>query len=505
MLFTMILLFVIGALAYLLFVTSPNKKKETEGATKNKKKSLQEQAKHWKIILENLNDPSVVDETAYSSIYHQLRNHTQHELSAVLYMQDNLSFSAERLKKGPSDLRGSVIPFQGTVLKTNRVPLPIGTDEKTVEIYETWIEHPDEELIFRVHLLKTPSEKLRRAGAKVEGEGVYLTTVENEVPGQKEVQNVPMIMSHTLRNLDSDRKTTAEASTNQPGEDGPKQAEERSLKSGGTNGEESRQKDQQTFNWRKIPAPEDYTNRKQVISYWGKLLSSLDRDNSLPMDHPLYHRMIRELKRVEPDRFEGWVNRDIKPSWLTDENEKRLHRGKIVSFKGQYMYGRQLNVPGADDLKVWEFWLRDQENGVTYTVHALHDVNFRIERGTYIRGKGLFLQSPIYELKKPGPEGKTRAARTIFLLSHRLSPGYPNRQGGMHAVDWLELLLGGLFLLFLCIFIVVVFITTRKDVEKKTRYLQRLRKGRNKDERSDKMETEDDVDQSDDSSTTPEQ
>ncbi len=472
--FSVILFLVLGALVYTVMMSSrqgPGKKQASGAETE---KRLRDAAEHWKVLLRNLDDRTVIDEDAYESIYHQLRDRTQHELTTVLFQQDHASLPDSHLERSRPDLRGSVVPFRGTVLRMQKLPLEFG------DVFEVWIRRPESNLVYRVHLLKPPAGRLGEDGTDVEGEGVYLTSVENRVPDRDTVQSVPVIMGHSLRPGRTDRQGSETA--DQVGNDDEGDAAEEPSPD-----REETEDTERAFDWRKIPAPRDYGNREHVISYWGKLLSGVSGDEALPMDDPLYHRMIRELQRVKPDTLDRWVSEKIKPDWLTNQNEKKLHRGKVVSFRGQYLYGRQLPVPGVEDLSIWEIWLRNQEEEVTYTIHSLTDVNFRLQRGTYLKGEGIFLQSPLYELKDPAGRENVRYSRTLFLLSHELEPAYPNRREGMAAIDWFELLLGGLASLFLAIFIVVVYMSTRGEAGKKTEYLRRLREGRKKMEGSGKI------------------
>jgi len=488
--FLVLLVLVAGGLVYALLQRGTESGNAGTKRADGTSKRLKNARKHWKVILRKIDRSGsgriIFAEPAYQSMYDELDGGVQHQLSFLLYQQKKDDFTVDQFFENTAALRGSVVPFRGRVVKkVKKIPV---AGEMTV--WELWVRHPEREVTYRVHLLKPPTPgELGEKGTRIEGEGVFLTLRENQVPGREEPISVPVIMCHNVRFLNADQERNASSKQDPAAKTGDDRNEEQDVSSGTTGDAESRETDRETssLDWRKIPAPKNYEARNRVVSYWGKLLASLPADDGLPRKDPLYHRLLRELERVKPATLDRWAREEIRAEWLTDPEESRLYRGDVIPFKGQYVYGRNLNVPGTDRT-VWEFWLRDQEKQVTYTIHSFTDVNFRLEKGDYLKGEGLYLQSPEYALNKPGKGGETRYSRTVFMLTHGLEPAYPNRRESMAAIDWFELLLGGLFVVFLVIFIVMVFMTTRNEAGEKTRYLRELREGRKKSGTSGNME-----------------
>lgn len=224
-------------------------------------------------------------------------------------------------------------------------------------------------------------------------------------------------------------------------------------------------------------SPEDYTDPNTVTAYWHDLLGKFGSQSRLKYSDRLFKQMVLEVSKVQPNRLYEWVNRNLSPNQLKPIRDSSKFRGNVISFSGKYIqqYTRELLGGPQEQEVVWEYWIRDQRNHITYTYYTLEKANFEMSRGSAVQGTGIFLNTQVYDLLNP--QGERKKGRQVLVLGPRLRPFFtPSESEQSAPVRWFEYLLGGLIVFFFGLFLIMVYISLSRDPDGQGAYVSDLRR-----------------------------
>ncbi len=437
--FSLLLIFVLGMLVYSYYSRSSSNRNWTRLFTD-----------------QELTRDNLFTNDAYRTLLQDLRTMDAAEYERMQKRETTFSAGASELRTGLPEERGRILAFEGRV--TRRIPVELNLSETRVTIQDLRIRSDDRNLTYRVHLTR-PLDSSFHPGTRVRGTGVYLSTM-SPPSDNTERQQTPEIylMSRDLSVLERNEpeQPSAGPSSSQKQDEG---------------------ETQETNRTKQLSPPKNYRNRNAVTTYWNRLLKPLDRTSRLNASDPLFKTMIQEVYRVNADQMKNWVNEQLTPNRLKPIKEAGQHRGEIISFRGQYLqrYKKEgLNAPGDDDA-VWEYWIRDQKNHLTYTFYTLRKENFAVSRGTDVKGTGIYLNTQTYELLNP--RGNRNLDRHVVVVGYQLHPFFSSPEAERTApIRWFEYLLGGLIVLTFGIFLIMVYVSLRSDPDGQPDHIQDIRR-----------------------------
>ncbi len=468
-----ILVVVIG----MIFVTYMMQKKDTAKTSESeqeksnvkqadqKESPLEKTQKKWKTSLKQLDESAEVsfDKPPLKGVLSVVGKLNQNDLAYLFFKNRKRGVPTNRLKKGNPEDRGTIVQYSGTLKSIADSARTVDTEETgALDLHEVTIQNKQKGLTYRLFLLQEPPEKAKTGRSILEGEALYVNTIRKSGTDQKEKEQ-PIVV---LLSIKSRLSKIAQGKDGQEGDEPS---------------ETGKENDRRAVIPPDLPSPEKFKNREQVMKRWGRLLQNIDDQKPLQAGSPVYNRLIRDIKQVPEKKFNEWATTlDDPTETLKNRMGNGNFRGRIVSFSGTFMTGKKLPVAGEpnDGNGVWTIWLRDFENKITYAVHMLEKPDFYDKmKMKPVKGTGVYIQTTPYELK----DGPRKGAQSIavYLIGQKLQPN-PDAAGSGTSNPWLKYILGGLAILFLGVFIIVVYISTRGDVEGQSTIRKKLRKNRDK-------------------------
>ncbi len=429
---------------------------------------------NWQDVFKNtsINRKNLVRSNPYKRLLQDLRNMDGRQYNQIRKRERSFQLDATELRTGNRDARGRIISFQGVLTRSIPIELPLAGSPVTVQ--DLRIRNETRNLTFRVHLVRPPDSPLK-PGSLIRGTGVYLMTAssgQNRTPSDQNTEKHVYLMARSVDVLNEQQPDTAQEQRKDETSPEPR------LKDGA-----SKEDDASTAD---LAPPEDYTNQQAVTAYWHKLLGDIEKQSRLEFTDPLFKQMVQEVSKVPTRRLTDWVNANLSPNQLKPIQKAGTHRGDVIAFKGKYVqqYARELLGGPQEQEVIWEYWIRDQKNHITYTFYTLEKADFEISRGSAVQGTGVYLNTQLYDLLNP--QGERTQGRHVLVLGPRLRPFFtPSASEQSAPIRWFEYTLMGLIVFFFGLFLVMVYISMSNDPQGPGEYVSDIRKRKLKNKEGD--------------------